>query len=371
MNKALMKESSQLPAIPEASVNAYTQSLALLVEKVNKIMSSRTDIRMLIGDNPLQLMFENHKNHAVFMNNIFSLQQYTLLAQTVPWAYRTYHSRGFSYSYFPAHLRAWRAVLAETLPEDQAEPLIQVYEWMVSRHEDFIAWSRETSKPVQEPSEPWNEVYREFVEALVQGHKDMVMEVGQNAVHSAQDLPVFYLNVIQPAMYAVGEMWERGEMSVAKEHLASALVNRLMSAQYVDLFRLQVEKKGRAVVTAAANEFHEIGAIMVANSLELDGWEIEYLGSNMPQDDLLDFVFSYQPDILAVSVAMSFNLLSVRSVIQQIKSWPEEKHPKIMVGGLAFHGQKDLAEQLGADGYAQDCGQAVQVARKWQERAAQ
>lgn len=368
MDEKLQAELAELPLLADQSVTAYKQNLAALVERVNKIMSSRADLKLLIGENPVQVMFENHKNHGIFMSNVFSLHQYELLAHTVPWVYRSYHSRGFSYAYFPAHLQAWRDALMEILPPDEARPLVIIYDWMLSRHEDFISWSQEIQSRVQEPPEPWKGIYEQFLPALIQGEKDKVLDFGKEAVGSVDDVVDFYLYVLQPAMYAVGEMWEKGEISVAKEHLASALVNRLMSLQYIELFGPQREKKGRAVVSTTTNEFHEIGATMVANSLELDGWEVEYLGSNMPKEDLLDFVFSYQPDILALSVAMSFNLESLQSIIDSIANWPEEKRPKIMAGGSAFRDLPDLATRLGADGYAMDCSQAVQLARSWQEQ---
>lgn len=85
----------------------------------------------------------------------------------------------------------------------------------------------------------------------------------------------------------------------------------------------------------------------------------------------MDFVFTYQPDILALSIAMSFNLESMQSIIYSIAKWPAEKRPKVMVGGSAFRGVPDLATSLGADGYAKDCSQAVQLAKSWQEQKMQ
>lgn len=366
MEDKMIAELSELPQIPEASAQAYKDHLAALVERVNSLMSSRADLRLLIGENPLSLMFANHKNHALFMSNVFALHQYELLVHIVPWVYRAYHSQGFSYTYFPAHLQAWRSALQEMLPADAAEPLVSVYDWMLSRHEDFIDRSERARFTAPEPEGAWNEVYRELVQALVRGDRHKVMQLGQEAVQSSRDLVDFYLQVLQPAMYTIGEMWESGEISVAKEHLASALVNRLMSMQYIDFMRSDEEKKGKVIVSAAPNEFHEIGATMVANSLELDGWDVEYLGANMPQKDLLEFVSAHKPDILALSVAMPFNLESVQSVIQGIKSWSEGNRPKIMLGGLAFEGFPQLPEKLGADGYARKCDQAVQMARTWQ-----
>jgi len=358
----------ELPSIPESSAQAYKDNLAALVEKVNKIMSSRSDIKLLIGDNSKQVMFDNHKNHGIFMSNVLALQQYSLLVHTISWVYRAYHSHGFSYAYFPAQLQAWRTALQQTLRQDSSKPLLAIYDWMLSRHEDFIAWSQEPRFASPEPDEVWRSLYQDFVQALIRGDKQKVLQLGKDAVGSSEELSSLYLQVLQPAMYTVGEMWERGEISVAKEHLASALINRLMSMQYIDLIRPREKKLGKALVSAASNEFHEIGATMVANCLELDGWDVEYLGANMPLDELLLYVAAHEPDILALSVAMPFNLEAVQDVIHNIRTWEARPRPKILVGGLAFHELPDLAEQIGADGYAADCSQAVRMARKWQRK---
>ncbi|MBS3780896.1 MAG: hypothetical protein KGY41_10925, partial [Desulfovermiculus sp.] len=79
MDEKVIADLSELPQIPEASVQAYKEHLAALVEKVNGLMSSRPDLRLLIGENPLSMMFANHKNHALFMSNVFALHQYELL----------------------------------------------------------------------------------------------------------------------------------------------------------------------------------------------------------------------------------------------------------------------------------------------------
>jgi len=51
-------------------------------------------------------MYDNHLNHARFMANVFRFNAYTLLVKTVIWVYRSYHSHGFSFDYFPVELAA-------------------------------------------------------------------------------------------------------------------------------------------------------------------------------------------------------------------------------------------------------------------------
>ena len=368
MRTQLSEELSALPEIPPQSAQAYRKHLGELVEKVNTRMRSRADISLLIGENPMRVMFDNHQNHALFMSNVFSLNAFALLADTLPWVYRTYHRHGFDWQYFPAHLESWVQVLEQTMAPDMADPLIRVYKWMQSHHADFIELAGRSSPLRQAPAPEWKQTFDAFIRALITADRKACTDLAARSVTSAAGLGDFYLNVVQPAMYTVGSMWENGEISVATEHLASALVNRMMSMQYIELMQSPAAEKGRVVVTAAPNEFHEIGATRVANALEAEGWEVSYLGANTPSGDLLAFVSSGNIDILAISASLPFNLGGIGSVIKQIRSWPVNAQPKIMLGGLVFLDHPELAEKLGADATAKDCKQAVELAETWRKK---
>ncbi|WP_291320301.1 cobalamin-dependent protein [Desulfonatronospira sp.] len=365
MIENLTCEVQALPRIPEESAQAYRDNLFFMVEQVNRIMTSRTDRHLLIGNNPVGMMLDNHKNHAVFMSNVFLFNRYELLLAVVPWVYRSYRNQGFAHAYFPAHLQAWKKVLSEHLPDQINAPLLQVYDWLLAHHEEFIACSKNTSFLNIHISAQWDDVVQRFVRAVLQGDSKSSLSISREHVTGPENLQEFYLQVIQPAMYLIGEKWEMGEISVAKEHLASATVNRILAQQYLEFMPAVEPTRPSVLVTTAANEFHEMGAQMVANTLELDGWAVQYLGANTPNQDLLDLVHEKQPFILAMSIAMPFNLGSAQQIIGHIQGWPAENRPRIMLGGLALQTMPGLTQVLGADGYARDCQQAVDLARKW------
>jgi methanogenic corrinoid protein MtbC1 len=367
MDPDLEKELAGLPEVPARAANAYKLHLGEMVEKVNIKMSNRPELNLLTGDNPLTMMFDNHKNHAMFMSNVFSLNDYTLLLNTIPWVYRTYHGHGFAFDYFPAHLSTWCNVIEETLEPDLADSLKAVYQWMISRHDYFIDLANKPAGRNLTPSPEWEPVFERFLDALLKADRNAAMSVAKNAVTDLSGLNDFYINVIQPAMYSVGERWEKGEISVAREHLASAIVNRVMAMQYIELMKSPQKPVGKAVVTAGANEFHEIGATMVANALEADGWEVSFLGSNTPAEEFIEFVAANDYDLVAISVTVPFNLQSVKDVIRGIRALPKERQPKIMVGGQAFFNYPGLAQKFGADGHATDCSQAAAMAAAWQK----
>jgi methanogenic corrinoid protein MtbC1 len=179
-------------------------------------------------------------------------------------------------------------------------------------------------------------------------------------------VPGFYLEVIEPSMVEIGARWERGEISVAQEHLATAISSRVMAALY-PRFVLGEQTKGRAVVTTVCEEFHELGAWMVADLLALEGWEVSYLGANTPTGDLLDMLLNLKPDLLALSSAMPFNLDRVQESIQAVRDREELAATRILVGGRIFREMDDLWRLTGADGWARDAQEAVALAGQWWE----
>ncbi len=102
---------------------------------------------------------------------------------------------------------------------------------------------------------------------------------------------------------------------------------------------------------------------MVADFLEMDGWDVLYLGANVPEEELIKLVKKIKPKLVAISVTMPFNLIKAKKIIDSLKSLGDYV-PKIMVGGIAFNLMPDLYKKIGADFWAKDAKEAVEVARK-------
>ena len=190
------------------------------------------------------------------------------------------------------------------------------------------------------------------------------IELAVESVHSVEDLAYFYQEIMTPALYEIGRLWEEGQISAVQEHLATAISMRIMAGLYGG-FVVGEPDKGAVVVTAAPNEFHEVGARMVSDQLEMDGWKVEYLGANSPLEDLLELLRQDPPFILAISVVMPFNIETVRQIIEIMKNDALLKQIRVMVGGRAFSLETNLWQKVGADGYAGDSWQAVLLSRKW------
>jgi methanogenic corrinoid protein MtbC1 len=331
---------------------------------VDAALDSEPDIHELIGHNPLRIMYENHNHHAHFMATVFSVGNYELLAKTVPWVYRAYRGHRFSCNYFPRELEAWMAAIRNRIADVPMDAVLDVYQWMIDVHEAMIELSR-SELPFEMPvDEQWLETRNAFQDALLNGDYPRCLDIAREAVSDPERLESFYLLIIQPSLYEVGRLWERGDISVANEHIASAIVARIMAALRSSL-PLRPLDKGRAVVSASSNEFHEIGAWMISDILEQDGWDVRYVGANTPREDLLDLLRQFKPRFLALSVTMPFNIENAADIVEGIRNDSSLAGVRVLVGGNAFSQSPDLWRATGADAYAANFQDARRQAAEW------
>lgn len=348
----LIDQAQQLPQISAPALKAYHLHSPELCAAVNSALSKRDNIHALIGNNPLEVMYENHSHHAAFMTSVFSTANYELLARTLPWTYQVYSSRGFLFDYFRFELEAWIMAVKNVLPVEAGKGICCVYTWMLEKHEEIVrlACRSDYSNPPPVAAQ-WLAQKNIFLNALLTGDHRRCIKLAEEQVRTGADLEEFYLNIVHPCMYEIGILWERGFVSVAQEHLASSIVSRiLVHTSMIETTAPHLPY--RALVSAAADEFHEIGAWMVSDILEHDGWQVRYLGANTPTEGLIKMLKNFKPHILALSVTMPFNLHKAKASIQQIKAETELKDLFIIVGGNAFNPSEDLWRSCGADAWA-------------------
>ena len=186
------------------------------------------------------------------------------------------------------------------------------------------------------------EVYDRYLELLLEGDRHGCGEIVSRFLNDGIPVRTIYVDLLQRSLYEVGERWEHNRISVAREHLATSVTEFLLHLVYPRIFA--AEHCGRtAVVACVANEYHQVGAKMVADILELKGWDSFFLGANTPVTELISLIEEKRPDLLALSLGVYFNLttfLDSLAVVRQ--AYPELP---IIAGGQAFRwgGREALA----------------------------
>ncbi len=118
-------------------------------------------------------------------------------------------------------------------------------------------------------------------------------------MHTAFDLMTLFERVIVPTLVKIGEGWFRGELSVATEHFSSAyLRGKLLTLLQAYPIR---RSAAHVLIGCGPDEQHEIGSLMLAVLLRADGFRVEYLGPDIPLDDLVDYAGDERPDMVILS----------------------------------------------------------------------
>jgi len=316
---------------------------------------------MLIGRCPLEVVLDNHSNHFQTIASLMGIGRLDILYSIVPWVYLTYLSQGVSREYFPAVFRIYRSSVNQILSSDSALEIAPLYDWLIQEHDGFLDLLNGSSN-VDKVHISMDEENEAFVTSLLEGDYSLALSIVNKKVEKNFPVEKIYSDLFQPALYRVGDLWQKNIISIAHEHMASVMVARLMVNLYDRFLPTNDRYRGKAVVTSALNEYHDIGAQMVSDFLEKNDWEVNFLGGNVPVRELIDFVREANPDILAISISMVFNLANCRSLIETVRNDPDIKSVRIMVGGQAFRDQPELWKTLGADIYAPDASSAVKLA---------
>lgn len=170
------------------------------------------------------------------------------------------------------------------------------------------------------------------------------------------------LEVIQEAQREIGRLWQENSITIAEEHMATAISNMALAHLYDHAPRARTNGK-KVLVACVEGELHDFPARLVADALDLAGFEVRYLGANVPTDSLLAALEREKPDLLALSATMTFNVPALRSAAARVRVKTSGTLP-IAIGGGALNWTHALAGELQADATAVDARELVESARR-------
>jgi len=205
------------------------------------------------------------------------------------------------------------------------------------------------------------EHYTAYLGAVRTGDRRRAFQVVDTARDAGLDLASIYLGVFQPALREIGCLWQNNEITVAEEHLATAITQAAMARAYERAFTWRTDTSRTLIAACADVERHEVGLRMLCDLLDLEGWHTTYLGATVPVESLAAMVRRLRPDVVALSAALSPHLPRVRAMIAAIKEALGDTQPLIIVGGRPFLDDPSLAQRLGADVTAPNAVDAVRL----------
>ncbi len=176
---------------------------------------------------------------------------------------------------------------------------------------------------------------RRYLEAVRAADAAGAYQLTSVALKEGMPVAALYQEVITPAMHELGRLWQRGAITIADEHLATAVTHRVLVAlrPAVVTGGGQVPRRPRAMLAAVQGEQHALGLRMAADLLEDAGYEAIYLGADVPTEALMQAIASFSPELLGLSATMPELGTVLASTVEDVRG----RHPglSVLVGGQA------------------------------------
>ena len=302
---------------------------------------------------------EDLRHHVRFLYRAHLLGSDALLDDYLGWLKVLFSARKIPDDELLASFRCIAHALGRRVSEADAAALQALVERAIFAYPRISAEALDWSKECVDPGSPATA----YLRALLDGRRELAEEYVAELMNEGLSIRDLYLEVFQPSQRELGRLWMKGLINPAQEHFASACTQYIISTNYPAMFAASRQRRnGRRLIAAAApGERHEIGLRMVADLLELEGWETRYLGADVPADALVAMALDFKADAVALSAAMATSASELAPLIRALRA--QAPRLKIVVGGRAFIVDGELTARLGADGSADDCAAALELMR--------
>lgn len=212
------------------------------------------------------------------------------------------------------------------------------------------------------------ELFAEMKAAVLEGEVEAAVDLSRKAIA----MEVHPLECIEQGFVAgmneVGRLFEEGDMFLPELVAAAEVMKASLSVLEPELKKLQVTRNipGKVVIGTMYNDIHDIGKDMVASMLTAAGFEVYNLGVNVPAATFVSKVREIQPDILGLSALLTTTMPEQKKVIEVLEKEGLRESVKVIVGGAPIN--KEWADSIGSDGFAENAIEAVKVARRLVEK---
>ena len=174
----------------------------------------------------------------------------------------------------------------------------------------------------------------DFLKNLLSGNRQKCTAITNEFLIKNPSIKDLYEGIFKEALYEVGRLWETNKITVASEHLATAITEGILNELYQKLTIAEQKETFKVVLTCVENEMHQVGIKMVTDIFEMNGWDTYFLGTGIPVNELVTYIQVINPHVLAISLSIYFNFQNLIKMLNTLK----EEFPEltIVLGGQAF-----------------------------------
>ena len=207
------------------------------------------------------------------------------------------------------------------------------------------------------------ELEKALFEAINTGNNDAARSLTEELLAAGTDPEKLVNQCMIPAMDDVGNRFEQGELFLPELLIAARAMKTSMALLRPLLAKSGAKPAGRVVIGTVLGDQHDIGKNLVASLLEGGGFEVIDLGFDVSPQKFVDAVRENSPEVVGMSALLTTTMPAMKSVIQELAQAGIRDNARIMIGGAPV--TQRYADEIGADGYADNANSAVTLARSF------
>ena len=204
-------------------------------------------------------------------------------------------------------------------------------------------------------------------EALISGDRTAARGIISETQRADTPADLLMTDLYWPVYNKIESLHRADQISALAHHYATRLLRVL-----VDQTALSLDRKptnGRSVVAfCGPTDPDELGAQIAVDLLEADGYEVRFAAGGIAEDEILGHVQSEQPDVLLLFASAPQDLPGTRWLIDKLIEIGACDKTQVVVGGGVYNRAEGLAEEIGADLWAETPAEVVQVLEEEPER---
>jgi 5-methyltetrahydrofolate--homocysteine methyltransferase len=194
-------------------------------------------------------------------------------------------------------------------------------------------------------------------DAVQKGDRELVAETVSLALGAGMAAQEILDRGLIPGIRVLGELFKEG-----KAYLPEILISTRAMKNGVEVLRphlaaVDIPKKGTVVIGTAEGDMHDIGKNLVKIMLESNGYKVEDLGVDVTADCFVAAAKEANADIVLISALLTTTMICIPDVVKALERAGLKGRVKVMIGGAPI--TRDYADEVGAEGYADDCASAV------------
>jgi 5-methyltetrahydrofolate--homocysteine methyltransferase len=202
----------------------------------------------------------------------------------------------------------------------------------------------------------WEEALKR---AICEGDEVKADEIAERALDGGANPRQLLDRGAVAGIYEAGRLWQSGEYFLPDIILATEAYKEAMKRIEPCLAGEEVTYRGRVLIGTVEGDAHDIGKNIVIALLRCASYEVIDLGVDVPVQEFLDKTRALGPDVLGLGAYMSTTVQNMGEVIRSLEASDLRKKTKVIVGGAAV--TRDYADQVGADGYADNAAETVDM----------